>query len=311
MGIKSWIEDFEADRAQTSIGNGELVVTAAKRFVIISDNESDSSMTIGAEFGAEEGVIVGAGHPDNSLCTIRDVNCSRKDSFQYHIDVSYSTASQSTRDQRALENPDPLEWDVIIEGDTYTKNRLLIEDKDGKAALNKAGDYPDPPLEEEWEERIFQCEKNYEELPDWYFTHQNSLNEDEIQIGGFTFPPKHVAIRNLKYKPSRSKLGNTYLVLTWEYYTDATDELIPQFLNEGLRAKFGLFGDTKVRSIVEEDIDPDAEDAVKSQKISAPVMLDDDGRVIFNPTVDSAKYVKVEAKYLMPYSSLPGVGSNV
>lgn len=168
-------------------------------------------------------------------------------------------------------NENPLDDPIKISWSTKSFQRPYVEDRDGQAIMNSAGDPYDPPAEGDddiWEVKVT---RNLPAVPSWVLLYRNTVNSDPITLDGIP-----VAVG--KAKLAAISIGE------WQYRNDTAFRVLTmtiqvkdqgwskRLLDSGMRER-DAFDSTRRAPIMD-----------RGKKVSHPVPLDGTGYRLANPS---------------------------
>ena len=232
-------------------------------------------------------------HPTLTAHLCRNVKVKQQDGAPRHWTITAEYSSAPTKDEEQEENP--LNRPPRVRWRTNHYRQAIYRDIDGKAILNKAGDYFDPPVEVDRSRWTVNVTANVADVPGFMLDYEDAVNNASITIGGVVIPQYAAKIMDLDI--GELKREGDYLYYEFGYSLEIRRELwIPlKVLNAGLRYKSG-----EQQKQIFDNSSP-------ARPVSSPRLLDDDGTVLSDPTPTRAKYCEFTVYYARPFSVLPGV----
>jgi hypothetical protein len=223
--------------------------------------------------------------------TVRTVDPQQDDDNPrlWIITVAYDSAvDQEQRDENPLARPAEIAWDF----QQYT--RAVWKDADGKAILNSAGDYFDPPIEVDDSRPVLTITRNEAAFnPALAIDYQDAVNTDPF----FGFAARQVKVA--KISSQRAFENNvSYWRTSYEFHM-RRDGWKVAVLDQGRRQK-GQGGDAQGQT------DPNKVYQIldgSGQPISDPVPLDGAGRRLASPGPTTAKFREFEIYKERPFAA--------
>lgn len=189
--------------------------------------------------------------------------------------------------------------------------------------LNRAGDDFDPPLEMDDDTQTVTITRNYWPLPDWVWNYTNKRNLSAFTIYGHTIAAGQAKISGIDWGSQQKHVNKDDLeIFFFEVSTTIEIDTRDRGVKTVVGAKIGQniypdYWDLFTPNIGYHALNDDGEQIVirdaEGDPVSAPVLLDEDGAQITNPTADSAMYVfgRVYMHSPEPGTVVPGVDYSV
>lgn len=260
---------------------------------VISDDPEESSYDVRFNAGLP---VPWAAYPedDRAICTGRSCRRPEASRLIWEVTLRYSWSPEDDEDDENPLNKEPeIEWD----SSSFTK--AIIKDRDGNAITNSAGDYPDPPPEDEiirWN-ILLQC--NVPFVPAFIRQYAGAINESTIEIDGESIAAERARIVGMKISrwQTENDVDFRTVTLNIEARDDSDDDYDLEMLDQGFRYKDG----TELKDILIED-----EDGTKHRP-SAPILLDGNGEKLIDPSPTTAVFLIYPTKRLMDFTIFPGI----
>jgi hypothetical protein len=227
------------------------------------------------------------GHSCRNVKVTQDDGAPRK----WTIEATYS--SKPIKDNQAEENP--LNRPAQIEIETASYRRAIWQDIDGKATLNSAGDYFDPPIEIDVAYWTFRVKKNVADIPTWILDYENAVNNAAFTIRGLSVGQYEAKISNIRVGDLKIEGDYQYFEFTYQMERRREKWIPLKILDQGLRYK----SEANRKHIMDNSTPP--------RPVSSPRLLDGAGNVLADPTPENAKYREFTVYYARNFSVLPGV----
>jgi hypothetical protein len=227
------------------------------------------------------------GHSCRNVKVTQDDGAPRK----WTIEATYS--SKPIKDNQAEENP--LNRPAQIEIETASYRRAIWQDIDGKATLNSAGDYFDPPIEIDVAYWTFRVKKNVADIPTWILDYENAVNNAAFTIRGLSVGQYEAKISNIRVGDLKIEGDYQYFEFTYQMERRREKWIPLKILDQGLRYK----SEANRKHIMDNSTPP--------RPVSSPRLLDGSGNVLADPTPENAKYREFTVYYARNFSVLPGV----
>lgn len=184
----------------------------------------------------------------------------------------------------------PQDDEIQISFDEEDMDVPVLKDRDGKAVLNSAGDYPDPPPMASDSIMVAKIALNVAALPAYVRAYRKSINLDAFTIEGMAVDAKHARVRKIALGNRKYRGSNPFREVSIDLAITDNDEddWEIRFLDAGFRrintsgsgSGSGSGGGTGLIKIVNDD----------QTEPTAAVLLDGNGQPLSNPTPDNAVY---------------------
>lgn len=169
----------------------------------------------------------------------------------------------------------PLQDPVQITWNTEQFQSIAVEDKDGNAVLNSAGDGFDPPAEKDDSRWSVMVQKNVDAVPSWILNYRDAVNSNAFGLDGIAVGVRQAKMQAITIGPWQFRNDIAFRVLTLKIQLRGSWLL--KLLNAGFRYKDGA--DRKL--CLNDD----------ETEVTAPVNLAADGSQIANPTAANAIFL--------------------
>lgn len=208
----------------------------------------------------------------------------------WEVTVDYANLSLDAPPESPLDEPAKYRWTA----GQYT--RACIEDRNGDAVVNSAGDYFDPPPEVEDVRWSVNIQANVAEVPAAILNYAGAVNNAGFTVDGVSVDTGAAKIIGLDISELQERNDIEYrtITLVLEFRAEGYDL---RLLDQGFRIKDG----TELKDILIED-----EDGEKNRP-SSPVLLDGAGAVLEDPSPTTAEYLTFEVDKRLAFSVLPGI----
>lgn len=267
--------------------------TYVRAFLCTTDDKLDNAdviITSGLEAG--KGIYIGTQFPDDTRARCVSRTCTQLDSSPtvWNVTVEYST-----RPNVAI---DPTEQAARISWSTEQFQKVAHKDINGDAIVNSAGDWFDPPPMIDHSRIVANITKHIGYVPPWILTAEDMVNSDVFVIDGITVGPKtgkiqRITLSDVKWWGSRQIPYRT-LNMSIHFNTTPGYGWMLQVLDAGFREKIN----NKMKQITNDDDDIEP---------STPVPLDGNGRVLANPSPDTAVFGSWDVYNTQSYAALSWV----
>lgn len=265
------------------------------RWRIVTDNKYDTAQTIYPPLAAS-GLLPKQfePHPANIFLTCRSVRIDNQADSPYHwtATAEYSSAPIKESDKEKQEKPNPVDRRAKIRWSTTNYQHVFVEDINGKAVVNSAGDYfaEQPEVERSyWRASIT---KNLTAIPTWVLDLDNPVNESQFSIQGLQVPPETGRLCNLAVGDREIENGFEYYPLSFDIEFRKNGWKIKP-LDQGFR--FINLDTGELENITDANGDP----------ITSPHLLDGLGQKLANPSPDTAVFLEFDGYELFDFNNLP------
>lgn len=254
--------------------SGESESKGSRRFAVhyqvVTDDLNDGPQTVGIALGLSPFDVYGYGNdvdPGARAKTIR-IERSEDDPYHWDVEISYDSNVEQFPD-------DPLSRPTLIAYSFAQFQQVATKDVNGKAIVNSAAFYFDPPPEIDQSRLVITMTRNEPIFdPILAVAYQDSINEDYW----FGFAPGLVKIQNLNGTPEQEN-GQYFYRVVYEFHV-RWDGWKLSVLDQGFYYRDGS------GSHVIKDAD--------SQPIVEPALLDGSGGILSSPSPATAKYLNFD-----------------
>lgn len=191
----------------------------------------------------------------------------------------------------------PLDEPVKYRWTAGQYTRAVVKDRDGDAIVNSAGDYFDPPPEIEDVRWSVNVQVNVDVVPANILMLQGAVNSGGYTVDGISVDAEKSRIVGLDISEvqERDEIKFRTITMVIEFREEGFSL---QQLDQGYRRKNE---DDELVDIMIED------DSGSLNRVSAPVLLDGEGKPLEDPSPETAVYMTYEVFKLVDFSSLPGL----
>lgn len=268
--------------------------TAVRRYRITTDDKHDTEQTIAASG------LLPARHsalPENIFLTLRRLSLEniQETPRVWEATLTYSSEPiDQEREERDLQ-PNPLLRRRTLEWTTNQYREGVLKDRDNKAVVNSAGDFFDPPPEKDASYWVASISKNVAQVPAFMAEVDNPINEDDVDLGGITWPAGTFRLSNLRISDEQKENGYSFFVLSYqlEYRKAGWALKIP---DNGMREKDP--GDSTKRIHIKDD---------NEEPVTSPVLLDGSGNRLADPSPDNAVNLTFDIYEELDFTTVPGI----
>jgi hypothetical protein len=271
MSVIEWDELSGGRDGDVESGKKQTIRRHTRVFRAKTDNNYDDDEIVKA-YG--ECPRVGHAHPNDSGSWCRKVKASN-DSFSHRhwlVTAIYSSEFEIAEDPQV--DPADIDWDAQL------FQRPYFVDNEGKAIVNSAGDYPDPPLEGDDAVWVVSVRKNFSAVPTWILTYKNAVNTSAFVLDGVTIAARQAKISGIRISTKQERNGVPYRAVAIVFHLkDDGDTWDKKWLDQGLNEK-DPSDSTKRRKITD----------VNGAYVTSPAMLDGSGAKLSDPKPDTAVF---------------------
>lgn len=278
-------------------GQGSLEETTYTRVfrVWTSTGSDEASVILTYLAGSPWNLYPGAAYPQDSRAWCTGARPTQDlGPLGWLVTATYSTKRE--RAERPEDDPIKISWDEEDYDVVVQKNR------NGKAVLNSAGDYPNPALTAQDSILICTIEANVAALPTYLRTYRKAINQAAFVIDGLTVSAKHARVRRISL--GQSKYRGTFpfrdVRIELAITDNDEDDWELRFLDRGFRKKVSN-GATPPVYTREKIVSDDGTEPTE------PVLLNGSGAVLADPTPDNAVFIEVPFYRLKQFiGNIPG-----
>lgn len=166
-------------------------------------------------------------YPDDPAAYCQKITATNESVSPYLWRVAASYSTEKERDENPLSDPATITWD----GESYQVP--LVEDKDGNAVTNAAGDPYDPPFMIDDSRQIITVVKNVAAVPLWILDYRNVVNSDDFTVDNVEIEAGKAKIKAIKVSEVKSRNDISYRTLTIPINVDKKNGWQPKILNMG------------------------------------------------------------------------------
>ena len=270
------------DTSEVSIA-GVAEARHTRVFRIVTNNRHDADLDIlGASGVPKDGDV----HPDDPIAFIRARNAVMKHPpFVWEMKCRYSTG-------REISN-NPLADPAIITWNTEQFQKSFIEDTNGNAVLNSAGDPFDPPHIIDDARWAVSVRKNVSGVPPAILSYREAINSNAFTIQSIPVGIRRAKISSIHIGEVQYRNSNPFLVFSYilQLKDSTEDDWRPRLLDQGLYEIDGV--DRK--PILDKDKEP----------VTTPKQLDGAGAAVADPTILTAVFGTFPGNRELNFNVLP------
>lgn len=186
----------------------------------------------------------------------------------------------------------PTDDPAIIEWDSEQFQKVAVFDRNGRAILNSAGDFFDPPIMMDDSRRLCMIQKNLAVVPSWILSYKDAINIAGFTVDGLSVAAETAKVQAVRVGSIQSRNGTTFRTVSLTLCIDEDGwDLSP--LDQGFR-QIGYDGSLE-----------NIRNPGDNERPSSPVPLDGAGRVLANPSPLNAVYIPADVYKLKDFTVLP------
>lgn len=199
--------EIPGDRKATN-SQGQRTYTRA--FRLESDDKTDGPFTVGSTSGLP---LIGTAHPEDSSAYCTELQVDNDEPWQgWKVTANYS-------DARELHPTDPAQDEIKVSWDGEIYQESIIEDVDGDAIVNSAGDYfIDPVPTREASHLIAKIRLSVIAVPSWVISYQNAVNNAAITIGGLAIDAGLAKVQRISVGEKEYRNGVGFYPFSYEVH---------------------------------------------------------------------------------------------
>lgn len=257
--------------------------TYQRQFRLVTDSRSDGPYAIGSHASLPR---IGSVHPEDASAWCRELTVDNDEPY-----VGWTVTANYSSERELSETPtsDP----AVITWDSEQFQKPLIQDKDGDAVVNSAGDFFDPPAMMDDSRRVVTVQKNLTAVPAWILDYQDAVNSDSFSVDGVTIAIGTAKMQRVSVGAEDIRNGIAFRQVTFTMHLQR-DGWDMQILDAGFRRIDP--GDSTKRIAI--SLDDGTEPAT-------PALLDGSGGLLSNPTPANAVFKTFSVYKTRTFSSLP------
>lgn len=303
MAVISMKEIWQ-DRGADS--GGPDSTTANRQWRAITDNKLDDFNAV-ITHGLSSGILpqLYSGHPSNAYLTARNLRADSQSESPLHwiVTATYSSEPLPVREKEKQENPNPLNRKARIRWQTKEYLETAERDIEGKAKLNSAGDFFDPPPTRRRSNWSVSVTKNLTTVPAWILDFNDCpINQSQFTLDGINIEANKAMLTAIEIGEEQENQGVKYRQLTLhiELAGKHQQDFKTRILDQGLRRKISVEGGGYEQRHIEEQND-DGE----YSKVTSPRLLNGTGGVLTQPSPENAVFLEFDDYEALDFTQLP------
>jgi hypothetical protein len=232
-------------------------------------------------------------HPGDSRFLCKRVTCRQdsKAAYLWRLTADYDTLPWEDDDEE-----DPLDRRAKISWSTVKYQKAVEKDRNGKAILNSAGDFFDPPPLKDVSRWTARVSKHLPAVPTAILSYPDKLNNADWTIQTLTVPRNAAKIMAIEISDLQKEGDVEFYTLTYTVEFDADDLWKGKYLNQGY-----YFRDP-------EETDPELQRKrckVKGKDCASPQLLKSNGDQELDPKPSTSTFQEYDIENEMDFGVLP------
>mgnify|MGYP000937287965 CR=1 FL=1 len=256
-------------------------ITATRKFLITSDDSLTEAKAL------SQGPAFASSHPNIPYvyCVSKQVEPLRQDLKTWELVCTYRNVYVEAQQY----NPNPLLRPPQISWSSVSYEEDFIKDVTGKAVLNSAGDYFEPPAKVQRSRWQVTYAKNVPGVPPWIFGYIDAINSDNFYLDGVSVPRACAFLESVQISPVKIEDNYAFRELTLSFLLQGYSWQ-PMILDQGLYEKDANGERKRIR--------------IGGEPVSDPVLLDGNGKPLVDPSPSNARFLPFKAYKELPFSSI-------
>ena len=262
-------------------------------FLVRTDDKTDSPWDVAAAFNnvalISPVIVIGSAYPDdaNAYANRMVPDNHSETPFAYEVTIGYSTRTALA--DNPLNDPPKIEWG------TEQFQKPAVEDLNGDAIVNSAGDPFDPPASMDDSRRTCRISANVAAVPAWFLSYADSTNIAAVTIDGFAFSIGQVKVQRTSVGQQETRNGVSFRKIGIDLHL-REDGFKLRILDRGFRQIVAGSANDREQVADDEGISPDQ-----------PILLDGAGSKLANPNAANAVFLEFEVYPAKDLTLLPGI----
>lgn len=272
----------ELAEARTATNNrGTRTYTRA--FRLTTSDRTDNAANVGSNASLP---IIGNTHPGDAkaFCVQLNVKCVRGWRI-WEVTAEYDT----TRELNTVAASDPAR----ITWDSEQFQRPLVEDRNGDAIVNSAGELFADPATIDDSRRVVTVEKNLAVVPTWILDYQDAINSDTFSVDGVSIAIGCAKMQKVTVGPKEERNNTVFRTVTFTMALQR-DTWKLRLLDAGYVVKKAAAPTEREAATMDDGTDP-----------KEPMLLDGNGRPLANPSPANAVFREFDVYKQRAFSTLP------
>jgi len=265
--------------AKNSLG----IRTYQRQFRLVTDSRSDGPYEIGSNANLPS---IGSVHPEDASAWCRELTVDNDEPYTGWI-VTANYSSERELSETPTSDPAFVTWD------SEQFQKPAIQDKDGDAVVNSAGDFFDPPAMMDDSRRVVTVQKNLTAVPTWILDYQDAVNSDQFTVDGVTIAIGTAKMQRVSVGAEDIRNGIAFRQVTFTMHLQR-DGWDMQILDAGFRRIDPGDSTKRIAISLDDGTEP-----------TTPALLDGSGGLLSNPTPANAVFKTFSVYKTRAFSSLP------
>jgi hypothetical protein len=257
--------------------------TYQRQFRLVTDSRSDGPYAIGSNASLPS---IGSVHPEDSSAWCRELTVDNDEPYTGWI-VTANYSSERELSETPTSDPAFITWD------SEQFQKPAIQDKDGDAVVNSAGDFFDPPAMMDDSRRVVTVQKNLTTVPAWILDYQDAVNSDSFSVDGVTIAIGTAKMQRVSVGAEDIRNGTTFRQVTFTMHLQR-DGWDMQILDAGFRRIDPGDSTKRIAISLDDGTEP-----------TTPALLNGSGGLLSNPTPANAVFKTFSVYKTRTFSSLP------
>jgi len=266
-------------QAKNSLG----IRTYQRQFRLVTDDPDDGPYAIGSNASLPN---IGSLHPEDSSAWCRELTVENDAPYAGWI-VTANYSSERELSETPTSDPAFVTWD------SEQFQKPVIQDKDGDAVVNSAGDFFDPPAMMDDSRRVVTVQKNLTAVPTWILDYQDAVNSDSFSVDGVTIAIGTAKMQRVSVGAEDIRNGIAFRQVTFTMHLQR-DGWDMQILDAGFRRIDPGDSTKRIAISLDDGTEP-----------TTPALLDGSGGLLSNPTPANAVFKTFSVYKTRAFSSLP------
>ncbi len=262
--------------------NTEGVRTYERTYLLSASSPTDDEYAVGSNANLP---LIGSLHPSDPFAWCRSLTVKCTDGYKAW-EVKAAWSSQAEKNENPTDDAAQITWG----GDLFQEP--FLQDRDGNAVLNSAGDPYDPPLMKDATRAVVNIVKRMSSVPDWILSYRNKENDAAFTLDGISVATGVAKIQQIDVGIVERQNDIEYRTVTIVMHLD----------ENGWNAKPPDMG---FRELNDNGDPVDIVNKGDSAPITMPALLDGAGKSIPNATPSDAIYGDFTRYQTADFSALP------
>jgi hypothetical protein len=268
--------------------------TYTRKFKLTTSDQADTEYDVGSDPNLP---VIGSVHPSDALAVCTEIQVDNTDPWR-----GWTVTCTYTNERDITNNPDSDEVLISFSNEAY-EEVVLTDEVTGNAILNTAADpFSEPPTREA-SHLIAHIKFSTTSVPSWILSYQNSVNSDNITIGGLAVSAGQAKMQNLNVGEREYRSGVAFYTVTYQIKIKSGGwkyQPLSAGFNQLLEYKDETTGIISLRKY-------DCYNNGDQKPVSEPALLDADGVQIGSNNPTDGYFMSFDIYPTATFASLPGV----